>query len=59
MISINECRQILESTGKKYGDSEVKLLRDLLYLLAEIEHKNFKENYDHGKAGNYLHTCLN
>lgn len=59
MLSIKDCRRILESTGKKYTDSEIKLLRNVLYVLAEIEYRNYKENCVNGKTGNYLHTCLN
>ncbi len=43
MLSISECKTILENgSGKRYSEEEVKLLRTLLYRLAEIDHTNFK-----------------
>ncbi len=59
MHSIRYCREILEQGGKKYSESEVKMLRDVLYILAEIEYKNKEEFLRDGKKSNNLYTCLN
>ena len=59
MLSISKCKEILESRGKKYSDSEVKDIRELLYKLAEIEHNNFKENLKNGKISYNIYQSLN
>lgn len=44
MIPLSECTQVLnEIKGKrKYTESEVTLIRDMLTRLAEIEHLEFQ-----------------
>lgn len=59
MLSIKECGKILEAKGKKYSESEVKDIRELLYKLAEIEHNNFKENLKNGKISYNIYQSLN
>ena len=44
MLSIEECRKILNINGTKYTDEEIKKIRDLLYYWAEIEFDNYKNN---------------
>jgi hypothetical protein len=37
MMSVEECRKILQRSGGKYNESDAKSIRDFLYSLAEIE----------------------
>lgn len=54
MLSIEACKKILNTNGKKYNDNEVKQIRDYLSFLAEIqEEKNKIEN------GQEKHECNN
>lgn len=53
MVSLIKCKKILENNGKGiYNDNEVKLIREHLYQLAELEVKKFialnenKKNYE-------------
>ena len=39
MISIDECKKILNRKGKRYTDEEVEKIREFLWSLAEIEVK--------------------
>lgn len=45
MVSLAFCKKVLEENGRKYSNEMVKVLRDLLYTLAEIEYKNYQENF--------------
>jgi hypothetical protein len=36
MLSLEECRSILDEDSKDYSDEELKLIRDWLYHIAEI-----------------------
>lgn len=47
MISINNCQSELQtkSKSKRYQYAEVELLRDFLYLLAEIEVSSLGESW--------------
>ena len=46
MISIAECKKILNKEGKKYSDYEVEKIRALLIRFAEIELEQFKRRYE-------------
>ncbi len=60
MLSISECRTILENgSGKKYSDKEVKLIRTLLYQLAEIDYANFKADSVDEQKSCHLYPRLN
>jgi ribonucleotide reductase beta subunit family protein with ferritin-like domain len=37
MLSIDECRKILEVTPEQFTDDEITVVRDYLYMIAEIE----------------------
>ncbi|MFZ1288684.1 MAG: hypothetical protein WAR79_01245 [Melioribacteraceae bacterium] len=39
MLSINECKENLKSGKERYSDEEIKIIRELLYHLADIEMK--------------------
>jgi hypothetical protein len=40
MLSITECKKILNKSGATYKDDEVEKLREALYKIAEIVHSN-------------------
>jgi hypothetical protein len=61
MISIAQCRKILNQNGNNYSDEEIKKIRDFLYFIAEIEYENFKktEFKKNEKASTPLHPGIN
>ena len=60
MLSIEECRTILENgSGKKYSENKAKLLRDVLYQLAEIDYTNYKANIIDEQKSCHLHARFN
>jgi hypothetical protein len=40
MLSITECKKILNKNGIIYNDDEVEKIREALYKIAEIVHSN-------------------
>ena len=36
--SLTYCKKILESKGKKYSNQQVEEIRDLLYILGELDY---------------------
>lgn len=36
MLSITECKNILNKKGISYNDEEIKIIREALYKIAEI-----------------------
>ncbi|HEY9045790.1 MAG TPA: hypothetical protein VIN08_07825 [Ohtaekwangia sp.] len=42
-FSIEYCKKILNKSGDNYTDEEVIKIREFLYFIAEMEHKNFLE----------------
>jgi hypothetical protein len=44
MLSITECKTILEESGEKYTDEEVEQMRDMLWRLARLNIESFKES---------------
>lgn len=40
MITLERCKQILNSKTKKFNDEEIKQIREYLYLIAKIEIEN-------------------
>ncbi len=42
MLSITECKKVLNKNGIFYSDEEIEILRDALYKIAEIVHSNNK-----------------
>jgi hypothetical protein len=42
MLSITECKKKLNKNGIQYKDEEIELIRNVLYKLAELCHKNNK-----------------
>ncbi|MDH6311176.1 hypothetical protein M2451_004107 [Dysgonomonas sp. PFB1-18] len=45
MVSLEVCKKILNKRNNKYSEEEIKLIRDYLYFLAELQiENNNKEN---------------
>jgi len=59
MLSIKTCKAILERDGKRYSETQIKALRDLLYQLGEIDYTNYKEHFQNVQKSNYIHPCFN
>lgn len=59
MLSLETCKKILQETGKKYTDEEVKQIRHLLYKLGNLDYQLFtSKNLNHGKRNN-IHESVN
>jgi len=43
MLSITECKKKLNKKGLQYNDSEIEIIRNVLYKLAEMCHKKNKQ----------------
>jgi hypothetical protein len=43
MLSLNEFKKTLCKNGKKYTDDELKLIREMMYSLGEIDYLLFQE----------------
>lgn len=54
MLSIKQCRAILEKNGRKYTDEEVKALRELLYKMGKVDYLTFKSKVRHEPEGDHL-----
>lgn len=37
MINLEQCKQILKKDKRKFSDEDIKLIRDYLYQLAELQ----------------------
>lgn len=46
MLTILECKKILNKGERKYTDEEIKMIREFLYTVAEIENENKRNNTD-------------
>ena len=44
MLTVQECKKILEKDGTKYSDEEAEILRDVLYKIAEIDIQQINNN---------------
>lgn len=43
MINIERCKKVLNNGERKYKDEEIKMIRDYLYQLAELEINELKK----------------
>lgn len=43
MITLEKCKEILNKGKRKYDNEEIKLIREYLCLLAELQIENEKE----------------
>lgn len=42
-LSIDFCKKVLQQEGKEYSDEQIKKIRDVLYILGELDYRIFKE----------------
>jgi hypothetical protein len=57
-LSVGYCHKKLRENGLNFTEKEVELIRDFLYLLAEIEYEHYKQ-ISHEEEGNPLHSSIN
>jgi hypothetical protein len=57
MISLKVCEEILNKNGRKYSDAEIKIIRESLTKLSEIEYDFYKQA-EGGKEGSHLHQSI-
>jgi hypothetical protein len=56
-LSIEYCQKKLKKNGLNFSDKQVELIRDFLYLLAEIEYEHYKK-ISHEEESNPLHPRI-
>ena len=56
MLSIERSKEILNKGERKYADEDVKRLRDVLNILAEMEYDIFSQEKQHSMKGQPLKT---
>ncbi|HEY4831168.1 MAG TPA: hypothetical protein VIH61_01205 [Waddliaceae bacterium] len=54
MISLKACEEVLNKNGRKYSDAEIKIIREILTKLSEIEYEFYKQ-VQRSKEGSHLH----
>lgn len=59
MLSLETCKKILQETGKKYTDEEVKQIRNLLYKLGNLDYQLFTSNKLNNDKRINLHESVN
>ena len=65
MLTVKECREILEQDAEGLTDEEVIQIRDWLSMMADIAIESVekssaeKENRKHEKTSNHLHESIN
>ena len=53
MLTIEECKKILNRNGKRYSNSDIEQIRDFLWGMAQIEVKNLeKQERDENSSNN-------
>lgn len=52
MVSITECKKILNKEGLKYTDEEILSIKELLELFVQSSFKLYKEQQHNEKSGN-------
>lgn len=57
IISLTECKRILNRNGNNYSDEEVLKIRDYLIVLAELQYSHYKSKED--ETGDLIHKSLN
>ncbi|MBS1541866.1 MAG: hypothetical protein JSS73_14540 [Bacteroidetes bacterium] len=58
MVSLDQCRQILEKSGRSYSDEQIVKMREFLYKMASIDYQLFKLAKPYDKDSNNLHPGL-
>lgn len=46
MLPIESCKKVLNKGNRKYSEEEVRMVREFLYLIAEIENNDLKTKED-------------
>ncbi len=54
MISLKVCEEVLNKNRRKYSDAEIKIIREILTKLSEIEYEFYKQSQG-SKEGSHLH----
>ena len=49
MLSLEQCKTILQQQGNKYTQEETKQIRDLLLELIELQNIHVIKNFDYDK----------
>ncbi len=57
MVTIEKCKKVLESSGRKYTNEEISLIRDFVYKMSIIEYNEYKKRT--ADEGGELHKSLN
>jgi len=58
MISIQKCKEILNSGKNKYSDDEIKIIREQLTKLSQIEYEFYKQA-ERDEKSSHLHKGIN
>jgi hypothetical protein len=58
MLTVAECIQVLNDSGKTYTREEAEKIRILLYQLAEKDYELFKQKMNEQTSGN-IHAGIN
>ena len=58
MLSIKQCREILERDGATYSVDEVKRIRDFLYQLGYLDYEHYVQKISQ-EEGRHIHPRLN
>ncbi|HMK02961.1 MAG TPA: hypothetical protein VK489_02170, partial [Ferruginibacter sp.] len=59
MLSIGQCKKVLNKTGKQFKEEEIAKLREVLYQIAQMDYNQFKKQNENDKERNYLYQSLN
>ncbi|MBU0489889.1 MAG: hypothetical protein KKA07_08245 [Bacteroidetes bacterium] len=60
MLTLNQCKDILKETGKKYSDEQVQAIRDFFYKMASINVQYIKEKLSGNEQKSHIvHTGVN
>lgn len=57
MISLKTCQEIFQKNGKKYSEAEIKIIREYLTKLSQIEYDFYKET-QRDKTSSDLHESF-
>jgi hypothetical protein len=53
MLSDEECKKILNRNGKNYTDEQIRIIRDFLWSLAQVELKTIEINNSDENCSNH------
>lgn len=58
MLTIQECRKALNKGEKTYSDEQIRQIRDLLWMYAEIQVKTLNQQQNEIDQGDHLHKGI-